>query len=106
MLFSENAFNEQAGSGSPDEEKKPITKEVIESISGDTPLYALLELDPGIASILMASGMGCITCPASMYESLGEASAVHGLDHEQILDDIKYYLYKRHLGTAPEEASN
>ncbi len=80
------------------EEKKSYTAEDINAINGSMPIYQILEMDPGNASILMASGMACITCPAAYMESLDEACAVHAMDSEQVLDDIKYYMNKKYLG--------
>lgn len=61
-----------------------ITKQTI---MGD-----MLEYDGGIALILMHSGMHCVGCPSSVGESLEEACAVHGLDADAVLKDIKEYL--------------
>ncbi len=54
----------------------------------------LLELNRGIAFILMQSGMHCVGCPSSIGETLEEACMVHGLDADQVLGDIKDYLAK------------
>lgn len=61
-----------------------ITKE---SIMGD-----MLEFDRGIAVVLMEAGMHCVGCPASVGESLEEACQVHGLDCDEVLNNIKSYL--------------
>ena len=45
----------------------------------------------GIAYVLMQSGMHCVGCPSSVGESLEEACAVHGLDVEAVLANIKEY---------------
>ena len=55
----------------------------------------MLELDRGIAYILMQEGMHCVGCPSSIGESLEEACAVHGLDADRVLADIKDYLVNR-----------
>ncbi len=61
-----------------------ITKQ---SIMGD-----MLEFDRGIAVVLMEAGMHCVGCPASVGESLEEACQVHGLDADEVLENIKKYL--------------
>lgn len=55
----------------------------------------MLQLDPGIAAILMASGMHCIGCPASQGESLEEAAAVHGLAADELVASVNDYLAKK-----------
>ena len=64
--------------------KKQITKETL--------IGEMLQIDIGIAPILMAAGMHCIGCPASQAESLEEAAYVHGMDVDDLLDTINEYL--------------
>ena len=52
----------------------------------------MLELDGGIAVILMQAGMHCVGCPSSIGESLEEACMVHGLDADVVLANINEYL--------------
>lgn len=52
----------------------------------------LLQADPDIAPILMGSGMHCLGCPSAQMESLEEASFVHGLNVDTIVDAINEYL--------------
>ncbi len=61
-------------------------------ITKDTTMGEMLRYDMGIAGVLMRSGMHCVGCPSSVGESLEMACMVHGLDVEQVLDDIKTYL--------------
>lgn len=55
----------------------------------------MLQIDPGIAAILMASGMHCIGCPASQGESLEEAALVHGLVADDLVNSVNEYLAKK-----------
>lgn len=61
-------------------------------INKDTLIGELLQIDIGTAAILMASGMHCIGCPSSIGESLEEACFVHGMDVEEIVEEINKYL--------------
>lgn len=61
-------------------------------ITKDTIIGDMLKEDQGIAYILMQSGMHCVGCPASAGESLAEACAVHGLDADKVLGEVKNYL--------------
>jgi len=54
-------------------------------ITRDTLIGDILRKKSNAASILMSFGMGCLGCPSSQMESLGEAAAVHGIDVEAIL---------------------
>ena len=47
-------------------------------VNKDMIISDMLQIDPGIAAVLMASGMHCVGCPASQGESLEEAAMVHG----------------------------
>ena len=61
-----------------------ITKETI---IGD-----LLRLDPTTAPILMAAGMHCLGCPSAQGESLEMACAVHGIDADELVEELNTYL--------------
>ena len=52
----------------------------------------LLEIDRGIAAILMGSGMHCVGCMAAHGESLEDACEVHGLDADEMIEKINNYL--------------
>lgn len=64
--------------------KKQVTKDML--------IGEMLQVDIGIAPILMASGMHCIGCPASQGEGLEEAAMVHGMDADELLAKINEYL--------------
>ncbi len=64
-------------------------------VSKDTLIGELLQIDIGTAPILMAAGMHCLGCPASQGESLEEAALVHGLDAEELVEEINRYLAKK-----------
>ena len=57
-------------------------------ISKDMLINDILAVDAGNAAILMAAGMHCIGCLAAAGESLEEAAAVHGLDAEELEQEI------------------
>lgn len=66
---------------------KQVTKDML--------IYEILEIDPGNAAILMASGMHCVGCPSSAMESLEEACMVHGMDVDDVIYSINEYLQKK-----------
>ena len=61
-------------------------------VTKDMLIGQLITLDPNIAPILMRAGMHCLGCPSSQMESLEEAAMVHGLDCDELLQDIHDYL--------------
>jgi hybrid cluster-associated redox disulfide protein len=64
-------------------------------VSKDMIISDILQIDPGIAAVLMASGMHCVGCPASQGESLDEAAAVHGMVADELVDTVNEYLSKK-----------
>ena len=63
---------------------KQVNKEMI--------IGEILQLDRGIAPILMQTGMHCLGCPSSQMESLEDACAVHGLNVDTLIEQINTYL--------------
>ena len=63
-------------------------------ISKDMIIHDILQVDPNLAGVLMASGMHCIGCPASQGESLEEAAMVHGIDPDALVKEINDFLAK------------
>ena len=52
----------------------------------------LLTLNPNIAPILMRAGMHCLGCPSSQMETIGEAAMVHGIEPDDLVNDINDFL--------------
>ena len=65
---------------------------MAQQITKQTLIGEMLQMDMGIAAILMAAGMHCVGCPSSAMESLEEACMVHGMDSDQVLKRINDYL--------------
>ncbi len=63
-----------------------ITKEIT--------IGELLQINTGVIPILMSAGMHCLGCPASQAESIGEAAYVHGLDADELVNEINDFLAK------------
>lgn len=57
---------------------------MAQQITKQTLIGEMLQMDMGIAAILMAAGMHCVGCPSSAMESLEEACMVHGMDADQV----------------------
>ena len=52
----------------------------------------VLNIDPGTAHIMMSFGMHCLTCPCATAESLEEAAMVHGINVDEMVDQLNAYL--------------
>ncbi len=55
----------------------------------------VLSLDINTARIFFQHGMHCVGCPASVGESVEEASMVHGLDAEALVKDLNAYFAEK-----------
>ncbi|BCJ96726.1 disulfide oxidoreductase [Anaerocolumna cellulosilytica] len=64
-------------------------------VSKDMTIGEIINVDQGVVSILLASGMHCIGCPSSQGESLEEAAMVHGMDADVLLSTINEYLQNK-----------
>ena len=50
------------------------------TVTKDTSIIEVLQLDPGTARILIGYGMHCLGCPHATAESIADACAAHGSD--------------------------
>ena len=55
------------------------------TITKDMTIGELLDINQGLAPVLMAGGMHCIGCPSSQMETLEEAAAVHDIEIDLLL---------------------
>ncbi|WP_296254978.1 DUF1858 domain-containing protein [uncultured Ezakiella sp.] len=58
-------------------------------VTKDTYLSELIEQKPEAAYILMSYGMACVGCPASLMETVEEASMVHGINLDRLMADLE-----------------
>ncbi|MDD4438858.1 MAG: DUF1858 domain-containing protein [Tissierellia bacterium] len=52
----------------------------------------VLQIDPGLAGILMEAGMHCLGCPSSQRESLEEAAMVHGFNADELVKKLNSHI--------------
>ena len=52
----------------------------------------LIKLDENLIYILMREGMHCVGCPSSQMETIEQAAEVHGLDADDLLEDILGFM--------------
>ena len=70
-------------------------------IRSNMTLGDIMTKKPEVIPILMEAGMHCVSCPAAMMETLEEASIVHGILIDELMDYIKESLER---DAKPEEA--
>ena len=61
------------------------------TITKDMTIGELLDINQGLAPVLMAGGMHCIGCPSSQMESLEDA-AVHDIEIDLLLARLNAFL--------------
>ena len=58
------------------------------TITKDTILGDILDAAPETAPLFIEIGMHCLGCPASRGETVEEACMVHGIDPEELLEEL------------------
>lgn len=57
-------------------------------VEKDTLIRDVVQMGQESTKILISFGMGCIGCPASQNESIGEAATVHGINLDLLLESL------------------
>jgi len=60
----------------------------MEKITKQTTIGQALKINPKAEEILTGFGMHCVHCPMSQMETLEEASAVHGIDIDEMINKL------------------
>ena len=61
-------------------------------VTKDMLIGDILQIDRGVGMILMQAGMHCVGCPSAQGETIAEASAVHGMQADELVASINAYL--------------
>ena len=61
-------------------------------VNKDMLIGEIVNADPTIVPILLAAGMHCVGCPSAQGESLDEACLVHGIDTDDLVEEINTFL--------------
>lgn len=61
-------------------------------ITKDMYIGELLQMDRGLAAILMNAGMHCLGCPSSQMESIEDAATVHGFNVDELLQQLNNHM--------------
>ena len=65
---------------------------MAKEITKDMYIGEILQMNRGLAAILMNAGMHCLGCPSSQMESIEDAAAVHGFNVDELLKQLNSYL--------------
>ena len=66
--------------------------QVTPQVNRDTMIGELLQIYRRIAEIHFGIGMHCVDCPASQMETIAEAAMVHGVNADELVDEINDFL--------------
>ena len=61
-------------------------------VTKDTMIGELLQINADIAPLLLGIGMHCLGCPSAHMETIAEAAMVHGINPDDLVDDINDFL--------------
>ena len=61
-------------------------------ITKETTIGDILDADKGTAKFFLEMGMHCLGCPSARGENIEQACMVHGVDADQLVEDINVYL--------------
>lgn len=62
------------------------------TVNKDSVIGDILDYDSTTAQYFLAMGMHCLGCPASRGESIEQACAVHGVDVNELIEQINNHL--------------
>jgi len=63
-------------------------------VTKTTMIGELLQINENIAPVLLNIGMHCLGCPSSQMETIEEAAMVHGIQPDDLVDEINDWLAK------------
>lgn len=89
------ATNDPAAATDPAERFKdlPVDEDGIRQfITKDMLIGDVIEIYPEATRALLSVGMHCVTCGVALYESVEEASYVHGLDPDDVIKVVNDML--------------
>lgn len=62
------------------------------SVTKDMIISDVLNMDRGTVPIFLNSGMHCLGCPSSSGESIEDACAIHGIDADNLIEELNKYF--------------
>lgn len=69
---------------------------IMDKITKDTKISDIIKMNAEAAApVFFSHGMGCLGCAMASGETVEEASAVHGMDCNQLVDELNKVLSQR-----------
>jgi len=75
----------------PDEKNQQERKDPMK-ITKDMNIGDVVRTYPQSIAILGSFGMGCVGCPSAQMESIEEAAQVHGMNADEIVEQLNQNL--------------
>ena len=69
-------------------ERKRTEVYTMADITKDMTIGEALRTNPEIAPVLLGIGMHCLGCPSAQGETLEEAAMVHGIEVDELMQQI------------------
>ncbi|MBR6960466.1 MAG: DUF1858 domain-containing protein [Clostridiales bacterium] len=64
-------------------------------VTKDTIIGDIVMADDGVAPIFMYAGLHCLGCALASGETVEEACAVHGLDCDELIEELNNYFQSK-----------
>ncbi len=65
------------------------------SVTKDTIIGEILDMDQSTAPFFLEMGMHCLGCPSARGETLEQACAVHGINADELVEKINAHLQSK-----------
>lgn len=92
--------------GADKKSENPEVSNAPEKIQKEILVAELVQKHPELVEPLMMMGMHCISCFASQMETLEEAAMVHGLNPDEVTEELNQFLEDESNGKIPEAAQS
>ena len=64
-------------------------------ITKDMTIEEVVQQFPETIQVFSQHGVGCLGCSAAQYDNIEQGAAIHGLDTEQLLQDLNACIATR-----------
>ena len=68
---------------------------MAETITKEMSLTQVLSIDRGTSQVFQDFGMTCLGCPFAMMETIEQAAAGHGVNVDELVDQLNAYLAEK-----------
>ena len=65
------------------------------TVTKSTKIGEILDADRNVAPYFLNMGMHCLGCPSARNETIEQACFVHGVDADELVNEINNYLQNK-----------